>query len=178
MVVVVRRSSSSSMRGCGQTVNANECTKAWMPCRRRPAQNQRRTSARQPVFEGWLVLPRATNQRGWSGIGCQLGTSCFRVRARAQRTLVSLRPVCLCTLVPLYPCIQATPPTLEFNAPAATKLILTAFSLPTDPPARHLTRGRCLSPPHCSKQRRLPDGFRNRSRLGLQIMLCLETLTR
>lgn len=48
------------------------------------------------VFEGWLVLPCAANQRGWSGIGCHLGTNCFRVRARghAPRHPCGLRWFC------------------------------------------------------------------------------------
>lgn len=52
-------------RGGGKTVNANECTRAWMPCSARASAGPAQTSStRRPVFEGWLVLPLRNKSEG------------------------------------------------------------------------------------------------------------------
>lgn len=132
-------------RGGGKTVNANECTRAWMPCSARASAGPAQTSStRQPVFEGWLVLPCATNQRGWSGIGCHLGTkllSCPCPPATHPSILVHAR--CPCVHVPRYPMSPSSLTPAPYGRAHTHRIQLCprTSSSSTQP-------ARCLSPKH------------------------------
>lgn len=84
-------------------MNANDCTRAWMPCSARaPAQDQRRPAhGSQCLKDGWSCLAQQIRGAG-PGLAVNLALAAF-VSVPAPTHPGNLAPVLPCTLVPMCP---------------------------------------------------------------------------